>query len=133
MTISTGTRGLILTGSPPIRCTEERKAARSTTAGRPVKSCIITRPGLNGSSADADACASQLARRRTSSAVTSKPSSVRNRASRSTRIENGNREISPTPCFSKASRRYSTALPESVLKVSFVLKESVLFTLVSIT
>ena len=44
ITRSTGTRGLIRFGSPPSRCMALRMAARSTTAGTPVKSCS-THPG----------------------------------------------------------------------------------------
>ena len=39
--------GLTLAGSPPARATAQRTAARSTTAGTPVKSCISTRDGMN--------------------------------------------------------------------------------------
>ena len=45
MTRSTGTSGLILRGSPPSARMASRMAARSTTAGTPVKSCISTRAG----------------------------------------------------------------------------------------
>ena len=45
MTRSTGTSGLILEGSPPRCRMASRMAARSTTAGTPVKSCISTRAG----------------------------------------------------------------------------------------
>jgi len=51
MTRSHGTSGLTfaaLDSSPVMRTTPERIAARSTTAGTPVKSCSTTRPGLNG-------------------------------------------------------------------------------------
>src|SRR4026209_1090756 len=47
---STGTKGFTRPGSPPARSTALRIAARSTTAGTPVKSCIRTRPGLNAMS-----------------------------------------------------------------------------------
>src|ERR1700676_4629554 len=47
MTRSTGTSGLIFSASPPSACIALRIAARSTTAGTPVKSCISTRPGRN--------------------------------------------------------------------------------------
>ncbi len=46
MTRSTGDSGLILVASPPILVTASRIAAKSTTAGTPVKSCISTRAGL---------------------------------------------------------------------------------------
>ena len=45
MTRSTGTSGLIFSASPPSVCIALRIAARSTTAGTPVKSCISTRAG----------------------------------------------------------------------------------------
>ena len=51
MTRSTGTSGLIFLGSPPARFMAERMAARSTTAGTPVKSWRRTRAGLKGISA----------------------------------------------------------------------------------
>ena len=47
MTSSAGTSGLMRAGSPPIAAIASRIAARSTTAGTPVKSCISTRAGLN--------------------------------------------------------------------------------------
>ena len=45
MTRCTGTSGLIFCGSPPSSAMASRIAARSTTAGTPVKSCISTRAG----------------------------------------------------------------------------------------
>ncbi len=47
MTRSTGDSGLIFLGSPPRFFIASRMAARSTTAGTPVKSCIKTRAGRN--------------------------------------------------------------------------------------
>ena len=47
MTRSTGINGLIFLGSPPSRPIALRIAARSTTAGTPVKSCNTTREGVN--------------------------------------------------------------------------------------
>ena len=47
MTSSTGWSGLIFCGSPPIRFMASRIAARSTTAGTPVKSWSRTRLGRN--------------------------------------------------------------------------------------
>ncbi len=44
---SAGTSGSTFDGSPPLRAIAERIAARSTTAGTPVRSCIRTRPGMN--------------------------------------------------------------------------------------
>jgi hypothetical protein len=54
-----------------------RIAARSTTAGTPVKSCISTRAGWNGISSEGSAFASHLAIASTSSEVTDSPSSRR--------------------------------------------------------
>ncbi len=58
---STGTRGLIFFASPPRSSIASRIAARSTTAGTPVKSCMSTRAGWNGISCDGSAPASQVA------------------------------------------------------------------------
>ena len=46
MTSSAGASGLISSGSPPSRVIASRIAARSTTTGTPVKSCMITRAGV---------------------------------------------------------------------------------------
>ena len=46
MTSSAGTSGLIFAGSPPRSAIASRMAARSTTAGTPVKSCMTTRAGV---------------------------------------------------------------------------------------
>ena len=59
ITRSTGISGLIFLGSPPSRCMAARMAARSTTAGTPVKSCSSTRDGLKGISTSAGAAAFQ--------------------------------------------------------------------------
>ncbi len=40
--------GLILRGSPPSLANASLMTARSTTAGTPVKSCMMTRAGLKG-------------------------------------------------------------------------------------
>ena len=47
MTSSAGASGLIWAGSPPRSRTASRMVARSTTQGTPVKSCMITRAGVN--------------------------------------------------------------------------------------
>ena len=47
MTSSAGASGLICVGSPPRSLTASRIVARSTTQGTPVKSCMITRAGVN--------------------------------------------------------------------------------------
>ena len=59
ITRSTGTSGLTFAGSPPRRMMPSRMAARSTTAGTPVKSCIRMRAGLNGTSFEELAFSSQ--------------------------------------------------------------------------
>ena len=66
MTSSTGTSGLILFGSPPSAFMASRMAARSTTHGTPVKSCMSTRAGVNAISTFGSAFACHLA-----SAITS--------------------------------------------------------------
>ncbi len=88
-----------------MRAVADRIAARSTTAGTPVKSCRMTRAGLKGTSAVEGTSAPHLASRETSSLVTVKPSTWRNTASNRTRIENGNAEIEPTPPRSSVSSR----------------------------
>jgi hypothetical protein len=84
----------------------ERIEARSTTAGTPVKSCRITRPGMNGSSTSRGAAAFQAARRFTSSSLTSSSSTLRSTDSSRTLIEKG-RRASPgaSPRVPSASRR----------------------------
>ena len=52
MTSSTGWSGLIFLGSPPMRFMASRIAARSTTAGTPVKSWSSTRLGRKAISRD---------------------------------------------------------------------------------
>ena len=47
MTSSAGASGLIFVGSPPRSAIASRMVARSTTHGTPVKSCMITRAGVN--------------------------------------------------------------------------------------
>ena len=59
MTSSAGTSGLIRPGSPPRSRIASRMVARSTTAGTPVRSCMITRAGLNWISVSGSACGSQ--------------------------------------------------------------------------
>jgi hypothetical protein len=69
------TRGLIFFGSPPRFFIASRMAARSTTAGTPVKSCISTRAGRNGISRSDVLVLSQWAKLWISSLVTERPSS----------------------------------------------------------
>ena len=92
MTSSAGKSGLTRVGSPPMRLMASRMAARSTTAGTPVKSCRITRAGMKAISvvghrlrlpaAAAPRCAPRS---------TTRPSSSRSRFSSRMRSENGSR------------------------------------------
>jgi hypothetical protein len=81
MTRSAGASGLILAGSPPRSATASRIVARSTTQGTPVKSCMITRAGVNWISVSGSAFSSQPPSARMWSAVMFAPSSVRRRFS----------------------------------------------------
>ena len=81
ITSSAGANGLILAGSPPMSAIASRIVARSTTHGTPVKSCMITRAGVNWISLLGSAFGSQPASARMSSAVMFAPSSVRSRFS----------------------------------------------------
>ena len=84
MTSSAGASGLILVASPPSSATASRIVARSTTQGTPVKSCMITRAGVNWISVSGSAFSSQPPTARMWSAVMFAPSSVRSRFSSST-------------------------------------------------
>ena len=92
-------------GSPPSRFMALRMAARSTTAGTPVKSCKTTRAGLNGISTGAGDAAFQPARFLTSRSVISYPSQFRRAASSSTRTENGSAATVVNPASSSRARR----------------------------
>ena len=94
MTSSAGWSGLILEGSPPSVSMASRMAARSTTAGTPVKSCMSTRAGRNAISTDGAAAGSQPATASISAAVTLTPSSCRRRFSSRMRSAKGSRETS---------------------------------------
>jgi hypothetical protein len=105
MTRSTGLSGLIFSGSPPSLARASRMAARSTTAGTPVKSCISTRAGRKAISccvAPLFSIQAPIALR--SSSVTEPPSSLRSRFSSSTFIDTGKREIPVNPASSAAGR-----------------------------
>ena len=78
-------------------------AARSTSAGTPVKSWSTTRAGRKGTSRRAGLAGAQAASAATSSSVTVRPSTPRSSASRSTRMEKGSRESVPSPSRSRAS------------------------------
>ena len=69
ITKSTWQRGLIRLGSPPNSCIAVLIAARSTTAGTPVKSCKSTRAGLNGISTSYSEVVFQLRMVSTSAAI----------------------------------------------------------------
>jgi hypothetical protein len=101
ITSSAGTSGLIRPGSPPRSRMASRMAARSTTAGTPVRSCMSTRAGLNWISVAGWAAASHDASAVTCSGVTFRPSSARSRFSSSTLSENGR-----PPLPSTASSRW---------------------------
>ena len=81
-----------------------RIAARSTTAGTPVKSCISTRAGRNGTSRSEVLFLSHVAKAWMSSLVTVRPSSLRSMFSSSTFSENGSREMPLRPFFSATGR-----------------------------
>ena len=100
ITSSAGTSGLIMAGSPPRARIASRMVARSTTAGTPVRSCRMTRAGLNGISVAGSAVGSHWASAVTWSAVTLTPSSVRSRFSSSTFRLNG-RSAAPSTASSR--------------------------------
>ena len=103
MTSSAGASGLINAGSPPRSATASRIVARSTTAGTPVKSCMITRAGENWISVTGSAAASHAPIDRICSAVTFAPSSVRSRFSSSTFRLNGRADDPGTASTRKIS------------------------------
>src|SRR5437762_3085259 len=94
----------MLGGDPASIFMASRIAARSTTAGTPVKSCISTRLGVNAISLSDFVLPLHDAKARMSSAFTLRPSSVRSRFSSRMRSENG-RCLVEMPCRSRASRR----------------------------
>ena len=115
MTKSTGTRGFTFPGSPPNSTIASRRAAMSTTAGTPVKSCNNTRLGLKGISSgfiSGDQAAILL----TSSSDTKKPSQFRRADSSKIRIENGKSSSLQRPAFSRAESDIN--LPDLPLDVS---------------
>ena len=76
-------------GSPPRRRIASRMAARSTTAGTPVKSWSSTRAGMKGISRSGRAFGSQASSASMWARVTVRPSSRRSRFSSSTFKESG--------------------------------------------
>src|SRR5918996_1635249 len=115
---STSTSGLTRAGSPLARAIAERIAARSTTAGTPVKSCIKTRDGMNATDASG-AGAGHPARAETSWSRTSRVPALRRRFSRRIRTVWGSRSTSPTPRSASHASRYSSTAPRSVVISSF--------------
>ena len=103
MTRSTALSGLIFCGSPPNSAMAWRMAARSTTAGTPVKSCISTRAGRKAISAPARRSFIQAPKLAMSSTVTVRPSSWRSRFSARMRSETGSRERSPAAASAASS------------------------------
>ena len=103
ITSSAGTSGLIFAGSPPRSAIASRIAARSTTAGTPVKSCMTTRAGVKAISLEGSALWSQVASASMSSLRTATPSSLRSRFSSRIFSENGSRATSNFSC--RASSR----------------------------
>ena len=78
-----------------------RMAARSTTAGTPVKSCISTRAGRKAISCSfLPRLLAQAAAASMSAFFTVRPSSWRRRFSSTTFIEKGRSETPARPCFS---------------------------------
>ena len=121
MTSSAGTSGLILLGSPPRSAIASRIAARSTTAGTPVKSCITTRAGVKAISSLGSALASQRASASMSSALDRAVPSLRSRFSSSTFREKGSRATSYFDC--SASRRKIVCSRSPTFSVSRASKE----------
>ena len=116
MTSSAGASGLILAASPPRSTIASRIVARSTTQGTPVKSCMITRAGVNWISVSGSACGSQAASARIWSAVMLAPSSVRSRFSSRTLRLNGSRSApvdAPRAGRSRTSRSPTSSVPRA--------------------
>ena len=105
MTRSHGASGLIFFGSPPIRLIASRIAARSTTAGTPVRSCVNTRAGMKAISFSFFAFGFQPASVSTSAFVTRRLSSCRKRFSKRIFNDTGSCETVLNPAFSSRSNR----------------------------
>ncbi|CAB4953771.1 unannotated protein [freshwater metagenome] len=110
MTSSAGTSGSIFDGSPPSSLIASRIAARSTTAGTPVKSWSTTRAGVKAISSDGSALASHVASASICSFVTEPLPSVRSRFSSSTLRLYGRRATSYFS-WSASRRKISTSRP----------------------
>ena len=74
ITRSTGSRGLMISGSFPMAATASRIEARSATAAPPVRSWSSTLAGIQGMSPPSLPAGLQLAAVTTSSSVTISPS-----------------------------------------------------------
>ncbi len=108
-TRSAGTSGSTREGSPFARTIAARIAARSTTAGTPVKSWRSTRAGVNGRSRSSPPGAPpQRASASTSPSATSRPPAWRSRFSRRILSVTGNPEGSPKPRPASRSSRYTS-------------------------
>ena len=110
ITSSAGMSGSITLGSPPKPAIASRIAARSTTAGTPVKSWSRTRAGAKVISLDGSAVAFQAATASTSARVTVVPSSRRSTFSSRTRSVYGRRATSYRD-WSASSRKISWLAP----------------------
>jgi hypothetical protein len=123
MTSSTGCSGLTFRGSPPSLTTPSRMAARSTTAGTPVKSWSRTRAGMNAISFATFDVTSQRPSAWTSSASTNRSSSRRSRFSSRILSEYGSRARPLKPAFSSAGRLKYWNRRLAAVSVCRVLKE----------
>ena len=115
MTRWTGTCGLIFAASPPSLVIASRIAARSTTQGTPVKSCISTRAGrywISRLGGPGPSASRRSPGRRPS--VTVLPSSKRSMFSSSTFIEKGRRLMSPNFSAALASAEIIVGLAADV-------------------
>src|SRR3954469_14376170 len=121
MTSSAGTSGSILAGSPPRSAIASRIAARSTTAGTPVKSCMTTRAGVKAISWLGSALASHRASASMSAASTAPLPSVRRRFSSRILRLNGRRATSNFDC--RAPMRKISSSRSPTFSVSLASKE----------
>ena len=121
---STSTSGLTRSGSPPARAIADRIAARSTTAGTPVKSCIRTRAGMKATLVRG-AGAGQSARARTSASLTSRVPARRRRSSSRIFTVCGNRPTCPIPCSASQPSRLTATSPWAVANRSLAAANSV--------
>ena len=117
MTKSTGTCGLTFEGSPPNSIMASLRAAMSTNAGTPVKSCSITLLGLNGISS-ATMSGVQAAIFRTSSSVINEPSHFLRAASSNIRMVKGSESNWQIPLSCKAFRLANFAIEPSAFSNS---------------